>query len=190
MRFSKKTLACSMIAIGGVSATVVAVAGFLTDGNLGVFGYLRVGALAIGVGLSLSENTIAKFFGKKFFGTIGSLVLATAILISFKTQFLGLAFSLGALATVFLITSIRHSESDQWLKHLMSQKQIVYIGQISYEIYLWHGVLREVMEVVFEGNGILTIIAAYGLTMILSAVTHKALAPLQRRMLSAWVLNK
>ncbi len=70
-----------------------------------------------------------------------SCIVCSSLFYSDKTVFPGVAALLPVLGTALIIHSNRRRETedvDTWVGELLSLKPIVFIGLISYSLYLWH----------------------------------------------------
>lgn len=108
-------------------------------------------------------------------GVISFIVLFLSLYIKdFFTPdnyFPGVLALLPCTATGLLILS---NEKGQWIKDIFSLKFVVWIGKLSYSLYLWHWVVLAIFRYIF-GVGVLSLnnlLVALAITFIFSLLTY------------------
>ena len=100
------------------------------------FGELLIGAiLAVAVSKSTKEISSTR---ANIVGSLGLLVLVVCLTISFPNKtpwFPGFAAALPCIASAAVIYA---GLGTNWVKTLLSNRAVVFVGKISYSLYLWH----------------------------------------------------
>ena len=97
----------------------------------------RAWELALGALLSIGVfPALQTEFGRSSCGAIGMLLLLGAIFLGSSSSPLLLMTALASVGAVLVIASSEHGIS--WVGRLLSLRPIVFIGLISYSLYLWH----------------------------------------------------
>lgn len=98
------------------------------------------------------------------------LILLAGILINQEAKFPGTWALLPTLGSFMLISS-----QGAWLnKRVLSSRPLVYIGLISYPLYLWHWVILSFAHILEFTNAMQTTIAV-GLSFVLAVLTYECL---------------
>lgn len=135
--FFKKQVRLILGLIAGISFIAVvyilgrdsSAAFFLTPG--------RIWELLAGSLLALSKASDLKSFHRNLLSACGiSMILASIVIYSDETLFPGAAAILPVLGSALIIFSGIGGKS--WIGKLLSTKPFVFIGKISYSLYLWH----------------------------------------------------
>lgn len=110
--------------------------------------------------------------GKGFcFSLLGLLlILLSALILSEKSLFPGYASIPACLGTAFILTS-----KDNEITNMFSSKLLVYIGMLSYSIYLWHWPIMALFRYYFVTSvfSMLQIICIIFITFICSYLSYK-----------------
>ena len=100
------------------------------------FGELLIGAiLAVAVSKSTKEISSTR---ANVVGSLGLLVLVVCLTISFPNKtpwFPGFAAAIPCIASAAVIYA---GLGTNWVKTLLSNRAVVFVGKISYSLYLWH----------------------------------------------------
>ena len=103
--------------------------------------HLRFGELLIGAILALSVSNATKEISStraNVVGSLGLLVLVICLTISFPNKtpwFPGFAAAIPCIASAAVIYA---GSGANWVKNLLSNRAVVFVGKISYSLYLWH----------------------------------------------------
>lgn len=178
-RCSRRVIAGLLVIAGAglLSMTVIAY-GMRTDPN-GIFDYFRVGGIAWGCALALvlADREHPFHAGARWLIS-GVALLIAGLAIAGPRPIHGLSYVLVAAATCILIVVIvspRTLRPIQWLE----RRPIVYIGVISYELYLIHAPVLWIGVWATKASSLRTALWAYPVTFALAAVIHRLTAPLQ-----------
>jgi peptidoglycan/LPS O-acetylase OafA/YrhL len=91
---------------------------------------------------------------------LGKIVLCLFLVMAFLPSFMTTAdmfyggFAVVGLMSAILVSALAHTDRG-WVIHLLASKPMVYIGQRSYGLYLWHFILLDLLErcVSLAGSG-------------------------------------
>lgn len=103
--------------------------------------HLRFGELLIGAILAVSVSNATKEISStraNVVGSLGLLVLVVCLTISFPNKtpwFPGFAAAIPCIAAAAVIYA---GLGTNWVKKLLSNRAVVFVGKISYSLYLWH----------------------------------------------------
>ena len=103
--------------------------------------HLRFGELLIGAILAVAVSNATKEISStraNVVGSLGLLVLVVCLTISFSNKtpwFPGFAAALPCIASAAVIYA---GLGTNWVKTLLSNRAVVFVGKISYSLYLWH----------------------------------------------------
>ena len=103
--------------------------------------HLRFGELLIGAILAVAVSNATKEISStraNVVGSLGLLVLVVCLTISFPNKtpwFPGFAAAIPCIASAAVIYS---GLGTNWVKTLLSNRAVVFVGKISYSLYLWH----------------------------------------------------
>ncbi len=103
--------------------------------------HLRFGELLIGAILAVAVSKATKEISStraNIVGSLGLLVLVVCLTISFPNKtpwFPGFAAALPCIASAAVIYA---GLGTNWVKTLLSNRAVVFVGKISYSLYLWH----------------------------------------------------
>ena len=103
--------------------------------------HLRFGELLIGAILAVSVSNATKEISStraNVVGSLGLLVLVVCLTISFPNKtpwFPGFAAAIPCIASAAVIYA---GLGTNWVKKLLSNRAVVFVGRISYSLYLWH----------------------------------------------------
>ena len=133
------------------------------DPEISTYG-IRIGGIILGCALALSPQLGSRVINL-LSGPLGILGLLCALLVTNNND----AEFLAATSTLFILSSITKKTPDRIsiiLRKILEQKQLVWIGKISYEIYLVHYVL--VISVVWElyGRGYGQLVVRWALVFV------------------------
>ena len=103
--------------------------------------HLRFGELLIGAILAVAVSNATKEISSTratVVGSLGLLVLVVCLTISFPNKtpwFPGFAAAIPCIASAGIIYA---GFGNHWVKKLLSNRVMVFVGKISYSLYLWH----------------------------------------------------
>lgn len=103
--------------------------------------HLRFGELLIGGILAVAVSNVTKEISStraNVVGSLGLLVLVICLTISFPNKtpwFPGFAAAIPCIAAAAVIYS---GLGTNWVKKFLSNRAVVFVGKISYSLYLWH----------------------------------------------------
>ena len=103
--------------------------------------HLRFGELLIGAILAVAVSKATKEISStraNVVGSLGLLVLVVCLTISFPNKtpwFPGFAAAIPCIASAAVIYA---GLGTNWVKTLLSNRAVVFVGKISYSLYLWH----------------------------------------------------
>lgn len=103
--------------------------------------HLRFGELLIGTILAVAVSNATKEISStraNVVGSLGLLVLVVCLTISFPNKtpwFPGFAAAIPCIASAAVIYA---GLGTNWVKNLLSNRVVVFVGKISYSLYLWH----------------------------------------------------
>ena len=103
--------------------------------------HLRFGELLIGAILAVAVSNATKEISStraNVVGSLGLLVLVVCLTISFSNKtpwFPGFAAAIPCIASAAVIYA---GLGTNWVKTLLSNRAVVFVGKISYSLYLWH----------------------------------------------------
>ncbi|HEY7406574.1 MAG TPA: acyltransferase family protein [Candidatus Angelobacter sp.] len=122
--------------------------------------------------LGSRRSALAKLFSPSACGAIGVLlILASCVVINERRAFPGW-WALGPCLGAFLLIS---AGPQSWInRHVLSQRAMVFIGLISYPLYLWHWPLLSFAHTAnWRGFTPAIKIAAVAASFVLATVTYK-----------------
>lgn len=189
---------------GLIAICLIAVASFIYAQSLVASGqseiaFLHSGArfweLMIGSLLTFVPNPSARFrTAVAALRVLGlAMVLSAIILFTKETPFPGLAAALPTIGTAFIIYGGTIEGASWWREPvgaLLSTRLFVYIGKISYSLYLWHWPLLVAVNYLYQDPSEPLRVAALVAAVVLSAASHrwieepfrkKRVLPTQRR---------
>ena len=103
--------------------------------------HLRFGELLIGAILAVAVSNATKEISStraNVVGSLGLLVLVVCLTISFPNKspwFPGFAAAIPCIASAAVIYA---GLGTNWVKNFLSNRAVVFVGKISYSLYLWH----------------------------------------------------
>ena len=103
--------------------------------------HLRFGELLIGAILAVAVSNATKEISSTLanvVGSLGLLVLVVCLTISFPNKtpwFPGFAAAIPCIASAAVISA---GLGTNWVRTLLSNRAVVFVGKISYSLYLWH----------------------------------------------------
>ena len=103
--------------------------------------HLRFGELLIGGILAVAVSNVTKEISStraNVVGSLGLLVLVICLTISFPNKtpwFPGFAAAIPCIASAGIIYA---GFGNNWVKKFLSNRAVVFVGKISYSLYLWH----------------------------------------------------
>lgn len=101
----------------------------------------RAFELLMGAGLAIFWQVIPNFsqYKNNLLSIVGiGLILSTSFILSKQSQFPGINAFWPCLGTCFLIISGKNKNRSGIINALLSLKPVIFIGLISYSLYLWH----------------------------------------------------
>lgn len=140
--------------------------------------FLRAGGLFLGCSFALwlAEHTDVRFTPS--WGYSGALVIAIAVVAAgFRPSLNSLAYIAAAAGTVAIIASIVAGDRSRFcLKTVLSVRPVVYVGKISYELYIWHYPVA-ILIMLATGTDQLINVGWYAIpaSAVLAVLTHQAL---------------
>ncbi|WLI77650.1 acyltransferase family protein [Kosakonia sp. H02] len=96
------------------------------------FSEILIGSFAV-----IYENTIKKNINSFYFSTLGIMLLVVSYLTITSESFPGIWYLIPCLGTALLLIGNKFNLSGYSQKSL-TNKYVVYIGKLSYSLYLWH----------------------------------------------------
>lgn len=178
-RFSVKG---GLIAICLIAVASFAYAQSLVASGQSEIAFLHSGArfweLMIGSLLTFVPNPPARFrTGVAALRLIGLAMVMSAIIVFTKdTPFPGLAAVLPTIGTALIIYGGTMESASWWREPvgaLLSTRLFVYIGKISYSLYLWHWPLLVAVNYLYQDPGSSLRVAALVAAVVLSAASHR-----------------
>lgn len=176
--WSQRALKRGLTGAGVGLLTLLAVAHLIGRGDSSALNYLRVGGIALGCALALALRERDRIQSGLGASIAGATLIVVAVLLTEPDHLYGFSFVFSAAGTCLLIIAAV-SVAGGPIMSALSVGPLVYIGVISYELYLWHHVLRTVGARATEQSFADTAIWAYPLAFVLAAITHRVLAPVQ-----------
>lgn len=137
----------------------------------------RAWELAVGGVLALMVGRANRFTAvctrlRHIWGPVGlALILASALLLTPQTPFPGWAAMPPVLGAACLVMAARLGGSIT--TRLLSCRPLVYLGLISYPLYLWHWPLIVAFRLDQRPNDVLTSVLIIGLTVLLATLTYE-----------------
>ena len=115
-------------------------------------------------GVSERSNRVCNGLG---FG----LIVASCFMIHGDAHFPGVVAAIPALGTILCIGF--RAKNNGWVEQMLSQKVLVYIGKISYSLYLWHWPVYCFTDyALYREDVVLRTIIKLGLTVALSLLSY------------------
>ncbi|MBO0981002.1 acyltransferase [Microbacterium sp. SD291] len=177
MRFGWRTMSVIMFT-GGIALYALRVIAASTSGS--ELSLLRMGGIAIGCGVALivAESNLR---GNAAVNAVLSVaLLAAAWLVTGRGAFDALYAPLAATGTALVIFAML-GRRRSWIQRVLETAPFVFLGRISYELYLWHVPLLLGAALMFSAERSAIWWWVYPAAIALAAATHFGLAPLQRR---------
>jgi peptidoglycan/LPS O-acetylase OafA/YrhL len=139
--------------------------------------FLRAGGVFLGCSLALwfAQHGAQRF--PPWVATVGLLAIGVAVVFGSWPQLQSVAFLVAALGTVAMIASIvAPAGAPGLLTAALSSAPAVYIGKISYELYIWHFPVA-VLAMVAVGSDRLIDVGWFAIpgSAVLAVATHHAL---------------
>jgi peptidoglycan/LPS O-acetylase OafA/YrhL len=171
-----------MMTIGGLGLlSLTAAARYASSDPNGIFDYLRVGNIALGCALALHLYGRSQPRGGNRWSIIGSLLLLAGLAVAGAGPYNGLSYLLAGVGGCAMILCIVSSAPGP-VAGMLSRPSMVYIGVISYELYLWHFPALSVAVWLTGTTEATAALLAYPVTLLAAAATHAALLPVQHRL--------
>ncbi|MDF2048418.1 acyltransferase [Arthrobacter sp. Cr_A7] len=161
-----------LIGVLGLAMMIVQIQLFSATGETSFF--LRAGGILMGCSLALWLERRPVFCAAAPVGQIGLIGLVGAVVIGSVEGLQAVAFALAASATVALLASISTRQSA--LVSALSSPAVVYIGKISYELYIWHYAILVVLRLATDSRLIDVALVGIPLSVVLAVGTHRLLA--------------
>lgn len=178
-RLKQSQMIALFLSAGVAMLGAIAVARFMTEDPSALLNYfLRAGGLFLGCAAAVLMERGSAIKSPIFVSFVGVLGIAAGMAILGLPKVGGLGFLTIDISTMAVILSVS-STSRNAVGRVLSWKPLVYIGRISYEIYLWHLPLLVCAGLLLPNTGLLVPLVSYALTLLLAVVTHHGLAPLQ-----------
>jgi len=157
----------------------IAIARFITEDPSALLNYfLRAGGLFLGCATAVlvkDGKVLRKSALVSFAGILG---IAGGMAILGLPKFGGLGFFVIDISTMAVIAGVASAHGNA-VSGVLGSKPLVYLGRISYEIYLWHLPLLVAVGFLLPNTGLVVPAVSYALTFLLAVTTHHGLAPLQ-----------
>ena len=168
-------------------AAVMATSGFLLlfaklalhSAGFGFGAYLRIGGIFVGSALALylHAHTVRPWMLRLMLP--GLVIAASAVVYAPFGIWESVAYIAVVIGTTMMIPGL--AIGGNRIARFLAARPFVYIGTISYEIYLWHAAVFTLGGWATGGRPIETWWWAVPLSLVLAAVSHRALAPLSER---------
>lgn len=164
------------VAVGATGATMMAanVAIELSTGHPSEL--LRAGGLFIGCTMAFVLSRRKSAFVPKISASVGVVLIALAVAYRTANGPLSVAVLATTVGSVLLIASLGISTSGVEYR-ILATRPMVYIGRISYELYLWHYPVMIVLGWAMGKDPIQVAWIAAPLSVALAAGSHRVLAP-------------
>lgn len=168
-----------------VALSAIAAASVLAGSALFRLGFsnenpaLTFGALAAGCVLALTRRSWASK-ASYVHGILGAALIAVAVVVGSFAAVAGAALALSTLGSLLLIACLAEAESP--LSPALASRPLVYVGSISYELYLWHFPLMMYPAALFDTTPGTYWWVALPLTFAGAALSHRYVTiPLNRK---------
>ncbi|MCJ8208241.1 acyltransferase [Mucilaginibacter sp. RS28] len=151
------------------------------------FDSILYGCLASVIQYSSSSKSYEKVLSNKLVFIVALAVQLLCLVVRDATFRNTLRYSLQGLSLFILVPAIVNINAYHWLKEIFSNKALVFIGKLSYSIYLMHMLaVNALMPIKTAGHTILYILAVTGVTLTLSLSSYylveKPLGKLRKRL--------
>ncbi|MDQ0662296.1 peptidoglycan/LPS O-acetylase OafA/YrhL [Arthrobacter ulcerisalmonis] len=140
--------------------------------------FLRAGGLFLGCSFALWLSQHRDVRVAPSWGYVGVLVLSVGVVVAgVWPAFSSLAYVAAAAGTVAIIASIVAGTRSRFaLKSVLSVPPVVYIGKISYELYIWHYPVAILFMLAIGTNQLINVgWYAIPASAVLAVLTHHAL---------------
>lgn len=137
--------------------------------------HLRFGELLIGTILAVAVSNATKEISStrtNVVGSLGLLVLVVCLTISFPNKtpwFPGFAAAIPCIASAAVIYA---GLGTNWVKNLLSNRVVVFVGKISYSLYLWHWPLLAFAHYLLGKQLTPQVLVVIALLTVLFSVAH------------------
>ncbi|MER7445849.1 acyltransferase [Microbacterium sp. NPDC097977] len=178
LRLSWKTMAAFMIILGLGMNAVRVYAAFTTGAGLPLY---RMGGIAIGCGVAIIIAETDWRGNPILNSLIGVAGIAAAWAMSgpkILESFAPVCIAVGTTGIIYAVCSGRR----WWLQRMLELRPVVYIGKVSYELYLWHVPILIAAATYLHVNRVDVWWWVYPIVFVVAAATHHAFAPLQKRL--------
>lgn len=145
----------------------------------------RAWELMVGAWLALKPIGPRSQRGCDALSTLGAAMLATSVLvISKQSEFPGVVALLPVLGTAFVISAT--TKRTTWVGNALSVRPVVFIGLISYSLYLWHWPLMAFARTLVREPSRLTMGGIVIVSILLAAMSWRWIEqPIRRRQVFA-----
>ncbi|MBK5237598.1 MAG: acyltransferase [Actinomycetales bacterium] len=174
-----RTSIVMMLTVGSTAMlATMALARFQANNPYGLFDLFSVAGIGLGCALAVALENRKQLASGNLFAALGFLLIFFSLFLSILSPLSGLSHlvaDLGTLSVILASTAVNRG----WLTGLLAAKILIFIGVISYEIYLWHAVLLSLVQSIFSLATPLAASIAYPLTIALAVATKLMLEPIQ-----------
>ena len=143
-------------------------------------GLLRAGGIALGCALAITLHDRPRARAGAVVGTGGAAAIVSAVVLGLFIPFSAIPMTVAAVGTVALVAHLV-TVPDGRLARLLAWRPAAYLGEISYEIYLWHFPLLTLGCWAFGGLPSDQLWWVLPVTLALASASHRLLTPLQQR---------
>nr|WP_201471256.1 acyltransferase [Microbacterium hydrocarbonoxydans] len=181
LRLSWRTIAIALIVMGLGMYAVRVYAAFTTGAQLPLY---RMGGIAIGCAVALIIAETKARGSAVLNALIGVAGLCAAWAVSgpkIPDSFAPLLTAIGTTAIIYAVSSTRRS----WLQRGLETRPMVFVGKISYELYLWHVPILIAATMYLGVHRVDIWWWVYPLVFGVAIATHFGFLPLQNKLRAA-----
>jgi len=175
----KRAFRSLLLVVWCLTSAVVIASSIAHNGQLGAESLLRVSAIALGAWLRLRPQALDKVSNPTPRLTLVATAAFLALLVASTLYpvLIGPTYIAAGILGLVYIRAV-YSEEQTFVRKALDSREMVWIGSISYEIYLWHfPLLILANSVIGPVNGLKTLVV-YAVSLVLAHLTHRIwLAP-------------
>jgi peptidoglycan/LPS O-acetylase OafA/YrhL len=181
---SPRWSALLLIAVA-LALAAVALRAPVLHGNAAYFWFsTRIFEFLLGAALALSIEGRSKLNSNPLLNVIGLLALLTILIIATRPGVIidyPNGYSLALCAASLIVLWVGANERS-WVSGLLSLAPMVFIGDISYSLYLWHWPIFATWRYLKLPNGVVFWVIGYGLTLLLGFLSYRYIEQPCRRL--------